>query len=89
MNLAAITPQNGLSTTAYCLAKTDSEYLAYQPGSGSFSVNLTAGSHAFEWFNPTTGSVLSSGSVEAAGGTQTFTPPFSGPALLYPRQPGE
>ena len=33
-----MTPQNGLSTTGYCLAKSGTEYIAYQPGSGSFSV---------------------------------------------------
>jgi len=98
MNLAAMTPQNGLSTTAYCLAKVGSEYLAYQAGSGAFSVNLTAGTYSSEWFNPTTGFVASTGSVKAAprqaqggherrrmaaGGNQSFTPPFSGPAVLY------
>ena len=83
MNLAAMTPQNGLSKTSYCLANSGQEYLVYQAGSGAFSVNPTAESYAFEWFNPTTGAVASTGSVKAAGGNQIFTPPFSGPAVLY------
>ena len=83
MNLAAMTPRNDLSTTSYCLANSGQEYLVYQPKTGEFSVDLTAGSYAFEWFNPTTGSVASTGSVKAAGGKQAFTPPFSGPAVLY------
>jgi hypothetical protein len=57
--------------------------LVYQPGTGEFSVNLTVGNYAFEWFDPTKGSVASTGSIKAAGGNQTFAPPFSGPAVLY------
>lgn len=83
MNLAAMTPENGLSTTDYCLASMGGEYLAYQPGSGEFSVNMVAGNYAFEWFDPTKGSVASTGSIKAAGGNQAFTPPFSGAAVLY------
>ena len=33
INLAAMTPQNGLASTAYCLANPGSEYLVYQPTS--------------------------------------------------------
>ncbi len=96
MNLAAMTPQNGLATTGYCLANAGSEYLVYQPGSGAFSVSLAAGSYAAEWFNPATGAVSSGGSVNG-GGTVGFTPPFGGTAVLYlkpgtpppPPPPGE
>ena len=83
LSLAAMTPQNDLSTTRYCLANVGLEYLVYQPGTGEFSVNLAAGNHAFEWFNPTTRAVVSTGSVKTAGGNQTFAPPFAGPAVLY------
>lgn len=83
MNLAAMTPQGELSTTGYCLANAGHEYLVYQPRTREFSVNLTASNYSFEWFNPTTGSVASTGSVKTAGGSQAFTPPFSGPAVLY------
>jgi hypothetical protein len=84
MNLAAMTPQNSLSSTAYCLAKSGSEYLVYQPSSNtSFTVNLVAGNYSFEWFNPATGVVASSGTVAASGGNKSFTSPFSGDAVLY------
>ncbi len=83
MNLAAMTPRNDLSTTSYCLANSGQEYLVYQPKTGEFSVNLTAGTYSSEWFNPTTGSVESTSSVKAAGGKQAFTPPFPGPDVLY------
>jgi MYXO-CTERM domain-containing protein len=81
MDLASMTPQGALSSTGYCLANPGSEYLVFQPGSGAFTVNVAAGSYAWEWFNPATGAVASSGSV--AGGSQSFTPPFSGTAVLY------
>ena len=83
MNLAAMTPQNVLSTTTYSLAKAGQEYLVYQAGSGAFSVNLTSGTYAFEWFNPATGAIAATGFVTAAGGNQSLTPPFTGPAVLY------
>ena len=83
MNLGAATPQNGLSSTAYCLASAGSEYLVYQPGSGGFTVNVAAGTYSYEWFNPVTGAVAGTGSVAAAGGNRSFTAPFSGTAVLF------
>ena len=62
---------------------TNGRYLEDARGKPFLLQGDTAGSYAFEWFNPTTGSVASTGSVKAAGGNQTFTPPFSGPAVLY------
>jgi HYDIN/CFA65/VesB-like, Ig-like domain/Putative collagen-binding domain of a collagenase len=86
MNLAVMTPQGGLSSTGYCLANASAtgEYLVYAPNGGSFTVNLagTAGTLAVEWLNPTTGAITSSGTVPG-GSTLSFTPPFSGDAVLY------
>jgi len=87
MNLAAMTPRNGLSSTGYCLANPGSEYLVYQPGGGAFSVDLTAGSYSVEWFDPETNSTTPAGSV-SGGGTTGFTPPFGGEALLYLKSGG-
>ncbi|ULA62597.1 MAG: Fibronectin type-III domain-containing protein [Nitrospira sp.] len=83
IDLASVAPRSALSTTGYCLASPGREYLAYQPGSGSFSVDLVSGTYTYEWFNPTTGAVAATGTASAPGGPQTFTPPFSGPAVLY------
>jgi hypothetical protein len=83
LNLAQMTPQGILSSTGYCLAKPGSEYLVYQSESGKFSVSLTAGTYAYEWFNRSRGSVVASGSLTAVGGIQAFTPPFTGDAVLY------
>jgi hypothetical protein len=37
----------------------------------------------YEWFNPTTGAVTSSGQFAASAGEKTFVAPFSGDAVLY------
>jgi len=82
-----MTPKGGLSSTGYCLAQTPSvgaEYLVYAPNGGSFTVNLSATTRVLnvEWFDPSSGSTTSGGSV-SGGSTQTFTPPFSDDAVLY------
>jgi hypothetical protein len=84
MNLAVMTPQGSLASTGYALASTNNEYLVYQPGSGAFSLNLSSASGTFqvEWFNPATGATSSAGTV-SGGGTRSFSPPFSGDAVLY------
>jgi hypothetical protein len=88
MNLAGMTPLNALSSTRYCLASAGQEYLVYQPDNGSFTVNIAGGAYAYEWFNPATGSIAGAGTVGAVGGDQSFTPPFSGPAVLYLKASG-
>jgi hypothetical protein len=88
MDLAPVAPRSALSTTGYCLASPGREYVAYQPGSGSFSVDLVSGTYTYEWFNPTTGAVAATGTAGAPGGLQVFTPPFSGPAVLYLKSTG-
>jgi hypothetical protein len=83
MNLAAMTPLDGLSSTGYCLAQPGSEYLVYQPAGGSFTVNLVAGNYAYEWFDAVAGSVSATGTISAPGGNQGFTPPFAGDGVVY------
>jgi hypothetical protein len=84
INLAELEPRPELASTRYVLAKPGSEYLIYQPGSGTFSVNLAPGRYAAAWFNP--GRHISLPRfVIATNGTTTFTPPFQGPAVLYLR----
>jgi len=83
INLAAMTPQNSLASTSYCLADAGTELLVYQPGSGAFSVTLGAGTYSVEWFDPATGTSSSGGTVSVSAGTHVFTPPFAGEAVLY------
>jgi hypothetical protein len=86
MNLVAMTPQPSQSSTHYCLANPGAEYLVYQPSAGTFTVNLMPGSYQYEWFNPTTNRVISSGTLSATGDNQSFRPPFEGDAVLYMRR---
>lgn len=85
MNLSSMIPSDSSShcSTKYCLRNPGQEYLIYQPDAGSFTVDLVARDYSYEWFNPDTGSVSETGDISASGGSQSFTPPFSGDAVLY------
>jgi chitodextrinase len=85
MNFINMTPSSSSSdcSTTYCLRNPGNEYLIYQPGSGSFTVNMIAGNYNYEWFNPNLGTVVSTGTITASNGNRTFSPPFSGEAVLY------
>lgn len=83
MNLVEMTPQASLSSTQYCLANPGSEYLVYQPVAETLTIDLLAGTYHYEWLNPSTNKVVSSGSVSVSGGKRTLTPPFNGDAVLY------
>lgn len=99
VNLAEMAPHDALASTGYCLAKTGSEYLVYQPrssrfdkwgraiydqtGSSTFTLDRSAGTYRYEWFNPATGAAAGSGTVKTPGGTESFTPPFDKDAVLY------
>jgi len=58
MNLAGMIPKNELSSTRYCLANPDCEYLVYQPESDPFTLNLegfpSAIEQAFQRLQPVT-----------------------------------
>ncbi|MDP2728963.1 MAG: DUF6298 domain-containing protein, partial [Dehalococcoidales bacterium] len=83
MNLSAMTPRGDLTSTGYALVNPGNEYLVYQSGSGSFTVNLLAGTYSYEWFNPSSGGVVDTGSFTATSGNSSFTPPLNGDAVLY------
>lgn len=83
LDLAAMTPSTSICSTTYCLVRAGSEYLVYSPSGGSFTVNLVGATYRYEWFNPTTGSVAGTGTLTASSGNRSFTPPFSGDAVLY------
>lgn len=90
VNLALVTPHASLSSTRYCLAQTPpvgAEYLAYAPSGGSFTIDLSAMPRArtlaVEWFNPSTGATIVDRPIHSGSSSQSFTPPFSGDAVLY------
>jgi len=79
-----MTPQPTLASTHYCLASVGREYLIYHPRGGEgLSVELSAGTYRYEWFNPAKGQNASSGRIQAGGGRQHFKSPFEGDAVLY------
>ena len=84
-DLASMIPSETISSTRYCLANPGSEYLIYQPDSGSFTVELKAGTYNYEWFNPDTGIIVESNTITVNDGNELCTPPFSGDAVLYLR----
>ena len=88
MNLAAMTPQGGRSSTGHVLANTDpagSEYLVYASRGGSFTVDLsnTTRPLSVEWLNPAVGVVSVADAIAGGSTTQSFTPPFASDAVLY------
>jgi hypothetical protein len=90
LNLASAAPRPSLCSTGYCLAQTSSagaEYLIYAPSGGSLTVDLSAMPDSrtlvVEWFNPSTGAMIAASPISAGSSSQSFTPPFSGDAVLY------
>ena len=83
-DLAAMEPRGDLSSTGYCLADPGTDYIVYQPSSSAeFTVTLEAGSYAYEWYDPGSVRVAETGSVSSSGGSEAFTAPFEGDAVLY------
>ena len=90
LNLAYVRSRSSLCSTKYCLAQTPpvgAEYLAYAPNGGAFTMDLSAMSSsrqlAVEWFNPAAGTAVTQNSISAGSSSQSFSPPFSGDAVLY------
>ena len=90
LNLAQMIPRGSLASTGYCLASTPrlgTKYLVYAPAGGSFTVNLSALSNSttlrVEWFNPSTGAAIAGKLIPGGSSSLTFSPPFSGDAVLY------
>ena len=81
LDLDAVLPSTSLCSTTYCLAQTPaigSEILVYAPGGGSFTVDLSHASGRtmnYEWFDPATGKVVSTGSVTGGSASQSFATP--------------
>lgn len=87
INLAAMTPRPELASTGYCLANAaaqNAEYLVYLPDGGMVNVDLSAtpGTVNVEWFNPANGQTIQGAAIEG-GASRSFSPPFSGDAVLY------
>jgi len=104
LDLARTVPAGPLSSTGYCLAHPGFNYVAYLPEapreSGlkawlhrsppAIELDLAhaPGEFAVEWIEPATGRKEMSDPI-AGGARRTFTPPFSGEAVLVLRKRGD
>lgn len=87
IDLVAMTPQNALSSTQYCLANEGMEYLILKPDSNiSFSVRLSKGLYSAEWWSLVNRISVPADDVISQGQDIEFTVPFSGAAVLYLKQ---
>ena len=85
INLSQMIPlaDSTVCSTGYCLYKRGSEYLAYQPVDGPFTIDLLQGKYHFEWFDPIKNKLVETGSLEVKSSSQKFVPPLNGEAVLY------
>ncbi len=90
LDLAEMAPRDTLCSTGYCLAHTaptGAAYVVYAPAGGTFTVDLSAMPSSrqmnVEWLNPATGAESRGDPIAAGSPAQSFTPPFSGDAVLY------
>ncbi len=81
IDLANMTPRGSLSTSGFCLANPGSEYLVFS-SSNSFTLTTVEGNYTFEWFNPSTHTIVKTGTV-TVGSSQTFTASFTGDSALW------
>jgi len=86
-DLAGSRPRPRLSSTRYALDARPRQVLAYQPGSGSFRVDLRGGArrYAVEWFSPESGTTRRRAGAVPGGRVRIFTPPFAGSAVVFLR----
>jgi hypothetical protein len=87
VNLAAMTPQEALASSRYCLAEAagaHATYLVWAPRGEPVRVDLSASppSLRVEWLDVETSRSADGGNAEG-GARRDFTPPFRGDAVLF------
>jgi hypothetical protein len=77
-------PHHELVNSGLALANPGEEYIVYLQDGGSVTVDLSnaTGTLNVEWYNPKDGTYYDEGTI-TGGGSETFTPPFSGDAVLH------
>lgn len=85
-NPLLMTPQPGLCSTGFCLARnhsTEAEYVCFQGGSGSFTLNLSTatGTLNIRWLRCSAGTV--STDTVSGGAIRTLMPPATGAHIVY------
>jgi hypothetical protein len=84
LDLAAMSPQDDLASTKFCLADPGNAYVVYLPSGKKAKVSMGRVSHRFavEWIHPSTGKAVAADAV-AGVADREFTAPFDGDALLH------
>jgi hypothetical protein len=84
LDLAAMTPQDDLASTKYCLADPAKADAVYIPTAGNVKVSLGQAENRFavEWIHPSTGKAVG-GDAVTGGADHEFAAPFDGDAVLY------
>jgi hypothetical protein len=84
IDLAAMSPQDALASSGYCLANVGKEYLVYSPSGRSLQIDLTgaSGEFAIELFNPRDGKASAAKPVRG-GAKQTVTLPDDKDWVVY------
>lgn len=84
MDLLSATPSVDISSTGYCLANPEREFLVFLPGGDYGDVNLSGvkGTLRVEWMHPVNGTIVPGGNV-TGGKNVRFYVPFLGAAVLY------
>ena len=99
VDLANMVPQSDLVVGGgFCLANPGAQYLIFQASpkgrvdkifrwfaGNAFELNMVPGRYAYEWFNPSTHSVVETGTITVAT-RHAFTAPFGGDAVLWLHQ---
>ena len=90
IDLRNMLPRADLSSTRYCLANPDNEYLIYFPESEVARIDLreTSGEFTVEWFIPLLNKTVYGPRTIGGGKYVKFRPPVSIDAVLYLKKEG-
>ena len=83
MNLVAMTPQPSLCSTHFCLVDPGQGIPGISALRRTLTVNLRAGTYQYEWLDPSSNLITSSGALSVTDGNHTFSPAYSRDAVLY------
>jgi hypothetical protein len=84
VDLLSMAPSTEISSTGYCLANPEREFLVYFPEGDTAEIDLTRvnGTLRAEWMHPVEGTIVPGGTV-TGGKKIRFDAPIIGPAALY------
>jgi len=85
MDLLSMTPSIEISSTGYCLANPEREFLVYFPEGDVAEIDLSQvkGTLRAEWMHPVEGTIVPGGTVSGGNKKTRFASPIIGPSVLY------